>query len=208
MFVIKPSTDHNLTEYRSKKIFAVGWDCFVVYAAIFVGQIFVVLCSPSTNYILHPFSNRFNNWRDTTMLLERYNFISLLWLCMHTMTKSTVDSYTLTWSVRGLGASWLCATSSFWYQHHFLMNMIVLLNDRHHSTTKVIKSTSQVTTGPTICLGRLVRLVSTSCSLAGGILLWWISLRIRSHSCIQLTTHVAPWPQLRITITIAFSVYR
>jgi hypothetical protein len=32
------------------------------------------------------------------------------------------------------------------------MNMIVLLNDRQHSTTKVIKSTDQVTTG----LGRLV----------------------------------------------------
>ena len=60
--MIKPSTDHNLTEYSNKQENICSWiGLFMVYAAYFVGQIFVVLCSPSTNYILHPFANRFND---------------------------------------------------------------------------------------------------------------------------------------------------
>jgi len=142
----------------SKKIFAVGYDCFVVYASIFVGQIFVVLCSPSTNYILHPFANRFNDWRDTTMLLERCP-LDLFALIMYAQNDE-IYCWRLYINVKCTWIGGFLAVCYVWYQHHFLMNMIVLLNDRQHSTTKVIKSTDQVTTG----LGRLVRLVSTSCS--------------------------------------------
>jgi hypothetical protein len=55
----------------------------VVSVAIFVGRVLFLLCSPSTNYVLHLFADRFNDGRDTTMLLERYPLYLLITLMIY-----------------------------------------------------------------------------------------------------------------------------